>query len=164
MSEPLVHPPPASSRPRKRRRWWVALLLAFGLLIGSWWLTRPRLDPRLFGSWRHVDRTSAEEITTFTADGIAITTNEKKGITPKAVKQRVRWWVNGDRLAFRTLGSDPSLWGKLKDATDEIKLRFKGKWDPHGLVGPKVVSVDEDTLVMRPWDAATVETLKKIKE
>jgi hypothetical protein len=96
---------PPSPRSRHRRRIVVATaVLVFGGAL--WWLTRPRIDPRLVGVWHHSNPVAVPP-TEFTlklnddGTGTLLAVSHDPHFETEDVTTPISWWVKGDELLFR---------------------------------------------------------------
>jgi hypothetical protein len=133
-------------------------VLVFGLGVGLWWLTRPKIDPRFVGEWRCME---ADYSFVLRSDGsyeyfeLADELEDEPPWEPP-----LSWTVKGDVL-FLTIRHDRTLnglWGRIDDAYWRVRGR------PNYWKRFRILEITPATLRMQqqPFDPDIPETYERL--
>jgi hypothetical protein len=108
--------------PQKRRRRWLIVVLVLVLALGlGWWSARPKIDPRLVGTWE-LDADGRGQIGfRLLADGSAEIPSRQQLVGVKSLPRP--WKVEGDILFI-------SMQGTHYDSVGErVELQMRSIWE-----------------------------------
>lgn len=119
---------PRLAGPPTRRRWSV-LKTAAGVLavviVGLWWVARPRIDSRFVGTWRLAATDKhGEQRATFGSDGrVTGFAHEVAGAPVAMFDFSLEWRTEGDQLI---VDADPSQPSTVRQRIDDLIERITG--------------------------------------